>query len=198
MKRLSFSSLYAPLLAALLALLAQYLDAWLPLAYVREAILSGEWWRLMWGGWVHHNSAHLWMNLIAMILIWHLFSPILSGFRWLLFMILEVTVVDLCLLLFMPSTLNYWGLSGALHGLFVFCCLLGWQRGESHAKWWFCGLLVKLVFDFTREDAVTAQLIGARVHVESHIIGTITGIGLALFIMLIARAKQQSDAGKLE
>ena len=182
-------------MAIFLATSSQYLAPWLPLAYVREAIMAGEWWRLLSGGWLHHNMMHLWMNLAAMSLVWYLFLPILSGWCWLLVMVLEVLLVDLCLLLFMPSTLNYWGLSGAIHGLFVFCCLLSWQRGEAQAKWWFSGLLLKLLFDLTREDGVTAHLIGARVHVESHLFGTLTGIALALFVMLWAKLKPKTYVG---
>lgn len=182
-------------MAILITLASQYLAPWLPLAYAREAIITGEWWRLFSGGWLHHNLAHMGMNLAAMCLIYYLFKPVLSGWYWLWVTMLEVLLVNLCLLLFMPSTLNYWGLSGALHGLFVFCCIRSWQRGEACAKWWFIGLGGKLLFDLTRQDEATAHMIGIRVHVESHLWGTLTGIGLAVFVILFFKAKQKYYAG---
>lgn len=168
----------------LLASISQLVAAALPLAYDRIAILQGEWWRLLTGGWLHHNLNHLLMNLLAWGLIYLLLPQRLTGYRSVWVLSLQVVLVDTFLFALVPATHFYWGLSGALHGLFAICALLMIQQREPQGWWWLLGLFVKLGWDLLRTDSLTTELIGTRVHVESHIIGAISGVLTGLLLLL--------------
>ncbi len=168
----------------LLASIAQLVAAALPLAYDRVAILQGEWWRLLTGGWLHHNLNHLLMNLLAWGLIYLLLPQRLAGYRSVWVLILQVALVDTFLLVLVPTTHFYWGLSGAFHGLFAIGALLMIQQRDRQGWWWLLGLLAKLGWDLLRTDSLTTELIGTRVHVESHIIGAISGVLTGLLLLL--------------
>lgn len=168
----------------LLASISQLVAVALPLAYDRIAILQGEWWRLITGGWLHHNLNHLLMNLLAWGLIYLLLPQRLAGYRSVGLLILQVVLVDAFLFALVPATHFYWGLSGALHGLFAICALLMIQQRECQGWWWLLGLFVKLGWDLLRTDSVTTELIGTRVHVESHVIGAVSGVLTGLLLLL--------------
>lgn len=168
----------------LLASVSQLVASALPLAYDRMAILQGEWWRLLTGGWLHHNLNHLLMNLLAWGLIYLLLPQRLAGYRSVWVLILQVALVDTFLFALVPATHFYWGLSGALHGLFAICALLMIQQRERQGWWWLLGLFVKLGWDLVRTDSLTTELIGTRVHVESHVIGAISGVLTGLLLLL--------------
>lgn len=175
----------APLLTALLlTLLLQCAASYLPLSYDRQAILDGEFWRLITGGWIHHNFWHSLMNMAALVLIWPLLPLPTTAWRSLALLAVLVTGVDLCLLS-LPETLYYWGLSGAIHGLFAFAAMCripysAWQGGL-----WLSALGIKLASDLLRSDSFTSDLIGTRVHVESHLFGSILGMLLAASLILL-------------
>ena len=168
----------------LLATLFQLIAGSVPLAYDRTAILQGEWWRLITGGWLHHNLNHLLMNLAAWIFICLLLPQRLAGYRSVWLLMLQVALVDTFLFALLPTTHYYWGLSGALHGLFAISALLMIQERERQGWWWLLGLFAKLGWDLWRTDSVTTELIGTRVHVESHVIGAISGILTGLLLLL--------------
>jgi len=168
----------------LLASISQFVAAALPLAYDRIAILQVEWWRLLTGGWLHHNLNHLLMNLLAWGLIYLLLPQRLAGYRSVWILILQVALVDIFLFALVPASHFYWGLSGALHGLFAICALFMIQEQERQGWWWLLGLFVKLGWDLLRTDSLTTELIGTRVHVESHVIGAISGVLTGLLLLL--------------
>ncbi|MNH06801.1 hypothetical protein D3C79_661800 [compost metagenome] len=73
------------------------------------------------------------------------------------------------------------GLSGALHGLFVWGALQD-IRHRRHSGWlMLLGILIKLGLDFySAGESPASLLIGARVHIESHLIGSAAGLLLGL------------------
>jgi rhomboid family GlyGly-CTERM serine protease len=183
-KYLSKISTYWPvILVALFAFLSQVTADFIPIAYQRDALLQGEWWRLITGGWLHHNFSHLAMNVVAWAFIWQLMPQRLAGVGGVLLLGLEVTLVDVTLLLLSPETEYYWGLSGALHGVFAVSAIILIKEHDKQGWWWLLGLLIKLGWDLLRTDVVTSELIGTRVHVESHIMGAVTGLVVGLILV---------------
>lgn len=182
MSLMTVSSYRFPLLLSLsLPLLLQGIHHWVhDLAYQRHIILAGEWWRLLTGGWVHSNHIHLVMNLLALALLWLLFVPARHPWRRLGELALLVVWVDVSILLFDPDTRRYVGLSGALHGLFVWGCLRELAAGRRSRWFWLLGLGLKLVWDLSHPDGVTAALIETRVHAGSHLYGSLGGLLLGL------------------
>ncbi len=176
-------SYWPVILVALLAMLSQATADFIPIAYQRDAVLHGEWWRLISGGWLHHNFNHLAMNIVAWAFIWQLMPQRLAGVSGVLLLGLEVIFVDISLFLLSPGTEYYWGLSGALHGVFAISAIMLIKEQDRQGWWWLLGLLIKLGWDLCRTDAVTSELIGTRVHVESHIMGAVTGLVVGLILV---------------
>ena len=175
---------YIPLLLAwAITFGLQLLSLQLPLAYERHAILDGDWWRLVAGGWLHHNMAHLLMNLAALSLIWVLISRYRTQWCCLLLLGSQVLLADVALLVLSPGTEYYWGLSAALHGLFALTAMdLIWHR-DTQGWWWLLGLLGKLVWDTFHADSWTSELIATRVHYQSHWFGAMSGVAVGLLLM---------------
>lgn len=168
-------SLPAFLVTLALPCILQTAALFFPLAYERHAILAGQWWLLLTGGWLHHNLPHLLLNQAALALLWLWGADLVSGWRLLFVLIALVTAVDLELLLFDPATLRYWGLSAALHGLFAYMTIKALCQAERSALIWAAMLILKLWFDYHRVDQYTAHLIGTRVHTFSHLLGAVSG-----------------------
>jgi len=98
------------------------------LEFSRSAIEHGEWWRLITGNFMHSNHWHLLLNLggllLATLLVGHLFS-------WQHFLSLFISnglMVGVLIYYFNPDISYYVGLSGYLHGLFIYGALLGIYR----------------------------------------------------------------------
>lgn len=172
---------YRSLLACILiTLLGQLLMPSLPLAYERAAIADGQIWRLLTGGWLHHNLPHMAMNLLALLLIWDNLPATLSVRLRPYLLAFLVLCVDIGIWLFVPSTEYYWGLSGALHGLFAFGAIC-WLPERPHLTLlWLAGLAGKLAWDSWRTDTTTADLIGTAVHIPSHLLGSGAGVLLGM------------------
>ena len=161
----------------------QLLSLRLPLAYERHAILAGEWWRLITGGWLHHNTAHQLMNLVALSLIWVLISRYRTQWSCLLLLGSQVLLTDLALLMMSPGTEYYWGLSAALHGLFALTAMDLVRHRDAQGWWWLLGLAGKLVWDTFHTDSWTSELIATRVHYQSHWFGAMSGVAVGLLLI---------------
>ncbi|WP_409420134.1 rhombosortase [Pseudaeromonas sp. ZJS20] len=163
----------------LLTLLQLIHSQWLDLAYLRQAILQGAWWRLFTGGLVHSNDLHLLMNLLGLLLLSWIYRPYCNIPRQLACLLLLVPLIDLAILWLDPSLQRYVGLSGALHGLFCYGALLSLRAGDRQQIWWLLGLLVKLLWDHWHRDGLTAELIGVPVYDGAHWLGALFGLLLA-------------------
>lgn len=98
------------------------------LAFRREAILQGEWWRLVTANVVHLNGRHMLLNVAALLLLgWLLWSRPLNSLRFGAVCLATAAGVGLLLLLATPSVDYYVGLSGWLHGLAVMVVTAYWR-----------------------------------------------------------------------
>ena len=119
------------LLAAVLVLLSLTGESgreWL--RYEREAVLQGQYWRLLTGHLVHGSVQHLLLNGVGLGLIAALFPREYSVPGWLLILGSSVATIDLGFVLLEPQLQWYVGLSGVLHGALA-AGALGWWRYES-------------------------------------------------------------------
>lgn len=146
------------------------------LAYQRQAILHGAWWRLMTGGLVHSNSLHLLMNLIGLLMISWIYRPSCNLLQQVGCLLLLVPLINLTILGFDAHLNRYVGLSGALHGLFCYGALSSLRRGDRQQIYWLLGLLVKLIWDHWHQDGITAGLIGVAVYDGAHWLGALFGL----------------------
>lgn len=104
------------------------------LEFSRSAIADGELWRLLTGNLMHSNGWHLLMNigglLLATLLVGHLFSKR----HFITLAISNGLVVGVLIYWLNPEIEYYVGLSGYLHGLFIYGALLGLSQSISLKK----------------------------------------------------------------
>lgn len=168
-------------LSVLLLILFAALPADL-LAFRRDAIGQGQWWRIITGNLAHTNGWHLLLNLAGLWIIALLFAADLNNRRLLSVLALCALAVTLGIWWWCPSTHWYMGLSGALHGLFAWGLVQDLRARRRGSLLLLGGFALKLLLDWQGGglNNPSAALIGARVHVESHLIGTMAGLLLAL------------------
>ena len=142
-----------------------------------EKIFPSQIWRLITAHYTHFDLVHLFWNLTALCLIAALWWDDFKTLDWALLLLAQP-------LLFIPWLVNsgwqnYAGMSGLLHGLFVYG-LLRYGYRPVLIKWiMFAGLLGKLIY----EQLGMAGLISGeswQVAVDAHLTGAIVGTLLAL------------------
>ena len=152
------------------------------LSFNRIAISNYEIWRLISGGLVHSNELHLLLNILGLICLLMLYELQIKVIVWCFVSLSLVFSINAILYLFLPSTIFYFGFSGALHGLFVWYSIQEWHRKHS----WYPVLVIllliaKLSLDVLLTDNFSSHLIGMRVHWQAHWIGAFLG-GFLSFI----------------
>jgi rhomboid family GlyGly-CTERM serine protease len=100
------------------------------LQYQRDAVLGGEYWRLVTGHLVHGGTWHLLLNGAGLALIAALFPRDYSLPGWLLIGLLSVVFIDVGFVFCEPQLQWYVGFSGVLHGALA-AGALAWWRSES-------------------------------------------------------------------
>lgn len=178
MKEIRFSAILI-----FIALLAQFSGkaGFILLQYQREKILSGELWRLISGHLIHLSWSHMWMNLLALVLIALIFKNLYSEKVWWLLLGASMLGIDLGLLLFNPEIIWYVGLSGVLHGIFAGLALLYWRTTGIKGSILLLGIIIKLVVEqWNGALPGSAELSGGRVIIDAHLYGALAGILTAL------------------
>ena len=90
---------------------------------------------------------------------------------------------------------QYVGLSGVLHGVFVWGACLDIKRGESTGWLLLLGVGIKIAYEQWFDDAASmASLIDAAVAVNAHLYGAVTG--LIIGILQISLVQRQTAQGR--
>lgn len=143
----------------------------------KAQIMSGQWWRLLSGNVIHTNMAHALMNLTALGFICVIFRP--SPRRFAILILLLSIMVGAGLIA--TELHRYVGLSGSLHGLFIYYALQEGLTGRR-ASWL---LVVAVISKIGWEQVFGASpasiaLINAPVAIDAHLIGVLAGIILIM------------------
>jgi rhomboid family GlyGly-CTERM serine protease len=155
------------------------------LRYQRDAIVAGEWWRLLTGHLVHLGLAHLALNLAGLLLMWTLFIVDYSPRQWLIIAIASAAAIDAGFLLFNTELDWYVGLSGVLHGVMAAGTLAHLRRREPDA--WI--LVVFLIGKLAYEQLIgvmpySMKSAGGPVVVDAHLYGAIGALIVAVPLAL--------------
>lgn len=143
----------------------------------RHALNQGEWWRILTGNFTHTNFPHLGMNLAGLWVISYIFKPSTKALLFALF----TTSLGVGFAIFLSNMNIYVGLSGVLHGLFGYFAIQEVIQGRKSSWLLLIGLAAKVLWEqFAGPSASTAALIEARVAVEAHLAGAVTGVLFAL------------------
>ncbi|MFC4307543.1 rhombosortase [Steroidobacter flavus] len=159
------------------------------LRYEREAVLQGEYWRLITGHLVHGSTQHLILNSAGLALIAALFRHDNYSWRaWLLVALFSMAAIDLGLVFLEPQLTWYVGLSGVLHGALA-AGAVAWWRYES--KLLALSLTVILLGKLTWEQWHGALPLSGdlAVVVDAHLYGALGG-ALAGFILWVQAHRQ--------
>lgn len=157
----------------------------LALRYEREAVLQGEYWRLVTGHLVHGSVRHLLLNSAGLGLIAALFGQDYSWRAWLLVALFSALAIDAGLVFCEPQLVWYVGLSGVLHGALA-AGAIAWWRHESRplALLLSAILLGKLAWE---QWHGALPLSGALpVVVDAHLYGALGGAVAGLMLWLQA------------
>ncbi|MCF2949010.1 rhombosortase [Paraglaciecola aquimarina] len=152
--------------------------------YDRTAIINGQWWRVISGHFLHTNIMHLVLNITGLILLWALHGHYYN-YQTFGIIILLCLGTSLGIFIFANELLWYVGLSGILHGLFIFGAY--WDISKNMKTGWLLFIIVWL--KVLHEQIVgpsddIQKLIEANVAIDAHLFGTISGtiIVLALYL----------------
>ncbi|WP_270019875.1 rhombosortase [Vibrio sp. LaRot3] len=138
-----------------------------------ELIPQGQWLRILTGNFTHTNFNHLAMNIAALWIITFIFKP--SARSLLALLVLVSLGVGIGILY--TDIQSYVGLSGTLHGLFAYYALREALQGRKSSWLLVVGVIAKVAWELTQgPSASTAALINARVAIEAHLCGTVSGI----------------------
>ncbi|HKK22567.1 MAG TPA: rhombosortase [Pseudohaliea sp.] len=183
------------LAGAVLAVAGLPAPARLALRFERDAVLSGELWRLLTAHLVHTGAQHLALNLTTLGLL-VLLAP--RGYwRCSRRRVLEFTAVcgllTLGLLASRPDLGWYLGLSGAAHGLLVLVILELLRHHRLLAIVLASGLAAKLAVEqLWGAPASTAALVGAPVIVDSHLLGALAGLLTGITARIAQRLRRRA------
>ena len=165
----------------------------LALRYERDAVLQGEYWRLLSGHLVHGNWLHLLLNGAGLGLIAALFPREYSLAGWLLIALCSVIAIDAAFVLYEPQLRWYVGLSGVLHGALA-AGAVAWWRHESR-------LLALVLSGIFVGKLIWEQVQGALplsgelpVVVDAHLYGAIGGAVAGAILWLGAHRRAAVSA----
>ena len=144
-----------------------------------------EFWRIWTGHWVHVGWIHFALNMLAFACLPFIF-PRVKVWHFVALLVLLPLFISLCFYYFFPDIEAYAGLSGVLHGAYVTvaCVHLLYKKERNFAAFVLFLILAKLIWENTIGSVGTAELIGSPVLVESHLLGVIGGVIIAMFYIL--------------
>jgi len=145
--------------------------------YRRDLISQGELWRLFSGHILHTNGFHLLLNLAAMILLWALHGRFYTRLNYTTLFLLCSLSTSLGIYYFNPSLIQYVGLSGVLHGIFVFGAIMDITNKDKTGYLLFIGVWLKIAHEqIYGASTDVSDLIEASVAVDAHLWGAVGGL----------------------
>ena len=169
----------------ILSLLAYFFEHELlnSLVYQRELINQGELWRMLTGHFFHTNNNHLLLNLAGLILLWSLHGQYYQLNNYVLLFVFSGLFISTYLYYLSPQLIQYVGLSGILHSVFIWGAIKDIQHKIKSGYLLLIGVLIKVTHEqFYGASDHVMKLINANVAIEAHLAGVIAGI---IFIVLI-------------
>ena len=147
------------------------------LAYERDAVASGQLWRLVTGHFVHLGWSHLLLNLLGLALVCWLVGHAFNWLRWLYIGLVILATMGAGFWFLYPVLDWYVGLSGLEHGLIAAGLLAGIVNRDREAMILACFVVAKLGW----EQAVgplpgSESTAGGAVIVDAHLYGAIGGV----------------------
>ena len=168
----------------------------------RTLIDRGHYWLLLTGHLVHLNWAHWGLNMAGLVIVAVFFSLYGNLFDWIFVLLFTALVTGLGLYWFHPELVWYVGLSGVLHGLFVYGAVREIRFYPFSGYVLVLLLAAKLFWEYMNGPLPgSEEMTGGRVLTEAHLYGALAGLAavfltyaLHLFYKLIQVKDRQQNA----
>ena len=189
----------APVMILVIALSAFFFELQLrPIfIYERELVAQGELWRLFSATFLHTNASHFVMNGLALTLLWALQGHTYTIKRYLIIFFGSAVFASIGIYLGSPELNQYVGLSGALHGIFIWSTLHEILAKDKTAYFLLIGGLTKIAYEqFIGAAPALSEVIQAKVAIDAHLWGAIGG-SVLFFAMLCFKQVTKRGASSL-
>ena len=154
--------------------------------YKRDFIAQGELWRLFSCHLFHTNLNHLLLNLGGLILLWSLHGQYYNVKNYTLLLLVSGGIVSSAIYFYSPQLSQYVGLSGVLHGVFIWGALKDISNKVMSGYLLAIGVILKVIHEqIYGADESVAKLIDATVAIDAHLWGVISGILFFVMGMII-------------
>lgn len=138
---------------------------------------QGHVWLLLSSHIVHLNWMHWLLNMAGLGIVAFFFSPHATAKQWLMVIIVSACMISTGLWFWMPEIGSYVGLSGVLHGLFLYGALREIRFYPASGYVLTLVLLAKLAWEFFNGALPGSEdMTGGRVLTEAHLLGATGGI----------------------
>ena len=169
-----------PVLSILILAILAYLfeDSLISLLiYNRDQIIEHEYWRLITGHFFHTNLNHLLLNIAGLVLLWSLHGQYYQSKNYFLLFLFSALFVTIGLFNFSPELIQYVGLSGILHGVFIWGALMDIRDKLKSGYLLLLGIIIKVTHEqIYGAGTDISELIEANVAVDAHLWGAVSGV----------------------
>ena len=159
--------------------------------YKHDAIGQGELWRGFTGHFFHTNGVHLLLNLSALILLWALHGHFYNLLNYSVLFISSAIICSLGLYFLSPDISQYVGLSGIIHGIFVFGAIMDIRNKDKTGYLLFIGVWLKIAHEkFYGASDEVSSLIEANVAIDAHLWGAIGGLVFSCIYVIYLQTRK--------
>jgi rhomboid family GlyGly-CTERM serine protease len=149
------------------------------LRYQRDAVANGELWRLATAHLVHHDGAHLALNVAGLAVLWWLFLRDARPAYWVAVVVASASTVAAGLWFLRPDLQWYLGASGVLHGLWAAGGVAARRRWRLEGDVTLALLAAKLAWE-QWHGPLSQGVEQLPVIVDAHLHGALGGLAVAL------------------
>lgn len=153
--------------------------------YQRDAIATGEFWRLLTAHVVHLDVIHALLNALGLVLLWGLFARAWRPLQWLFTIALSLLAIDLGFWFLSPQLQWYVGASGLLHGIFACGCIALLRERDWIGVVTTALFIAKLGWEHYVGPLPFEE--GGAVITDAHLYGALGGFAAALLMTAILR-----------
>ncbi|MBA6373421.1 MULTISPECIES: rhombosortase [unclassified Colwellia] len=185
---ISVQQVTVPAIVLIISLVAFIFDSSLSgfFVYQRSLVTQGEVWRVFSGHFFHTNGAHFLLNSAAVIMLWALHGHFYTIKSYLIVFMISAVICAAGIHWFSPNIEQYVGLSGILHGLFIWGAIEDIKAKERTGYLLLIGVILKIAHEqYYGASEDVADLIGANVAINAHLWGALGGVLAILFLMAI-------------
>jgi len=156
------------------------------LVYQRDLISQGEMWRLFTGHLLHTNGFHLLLNLTALFMLCALHGRFYTFTNYLALFLVCAVCTSIGIYYLNPSLVQYVGLSGILHGVFIFGAIMDIYAKDKTGHLLFIGVWLKISHEqIYGASSDVSDLIEASVAVDAHLWGAVGGLIFSIIYLVL-------------